>query len=220
MSGNNSKPDILDILRGAEEQNRADMNAGAPARDPELEKTKVHGDEEAPKKRTKVTKRINAETAELIDKYSDHKESPKLTDTQRLRAKLAEQNENKELLGYLSEEKQQGKSERVEKLYQMISDARTRTITDEEKKPPAGISTSRFSDTAEVKTEEYTQEQMFHFGDTLHFDETVEDSEVASYDSDYAQLSEKVAGRELDFENDDQSEGQVKFDTDTDDPYR
>ena len=68
------KKDILDILREAEEANRADIDAPVAARQPELEKTKVHGEEEPPKKRTKVTSRINAETAELIDQYSTHKE--------------------------------------------------------------------------------------------------------------------------------------------------
>ena len=113
--------DILELLRQAEEQNHADMNAGATERKPEMEKTLVAEKEAPSKKRTKVTKRINAETAELIDQYSTKKETKTLSDTQKLRMKLAEQNESSELLGYLAEEKKPAKSERVDKLYEMIN---------------------------------------------------------------------------------------------------
>ena len=78
MSGSNGgktpKIDILDLLREAEEQNNADMNVEAKKHKPEMDKTKVVSGSE-PKKKTKVTKRINAETAELIDKYSTHKDT-------------------------------------------------------------------------------------------------------------------------------------------------
>lgn len=212
-NGGKPKKDILDILREAEEQNQADMVVNISERKPEMEKTKLANDDKAPKKRTKVTKRINAETAELIDQYSTYKDEKPLSDTQKLRMKLAEQNESNELLGYLAEEKD-SKSERVEKLYDMINDAKTRTLSDLEKKPPAGIETKRFSDEADIEQKEYTQEQMFPLGDTLRFESNVDDSEVASFDSDYEQLTEKVTNREYHFENDDESEGQVKFVTD------
>ncbi len=214
-----SKVDILDLLRDASEKNSADMKSEAFVRDPKLEKTVVNDDATKTKRRTKVTKRINAETAELIDQYSTHRDERPLSDTQKLREKLAEQNANSELLGYLSEENKPGNSERVEKLYEMINDARTRTMSDGEKQPPAGIlSTSRFSDEAEVPAEkEYTQAQMFPLGDTLHFEEPENDHEVTSYDSDYEKLSEKLTEREMSFDNDEESEGQVKFDTDGND---
>jgi len=102
--------DILDILREAEEANNAAMEKEPIARKPEMEKTKVASQDAATKKRTKVTKRINAETAELIDQYSSKKPIDTMSDTQKLRAKLAEQNENSELLGYLTEEKNNGTS--------------------------------------------------------------------------------------------------------------
>ncbi|MBR6783252.1 MAG: hypothetical protein IKM32_01020 [Clostridia bacterium] len=212
--GTPPKKDILDILREAEEQNHADMDVNLSGRKPEMEKTKLAAEEEAPKKRTKVTKRINAETAELIDQYSTYKEEKALTDTQKLRLKLAEQNESNELLGYLAEENKSGKSERVEKLYDMINDARTRTLSDLEKKPHEFIGAKRFSDSGELKSEEYTQEQMFPLGDTLRFESAVDESEVASFDSDYESLTEKVTGREIHFEGEEESEGQVKFVTD------
>lgn len=210
------KKDILDMLREAEEANRADIDAPVAARQPELEKTKVHGEEEPPKKRTKVTSRINAETAELIDQYSTHKEEKKLSDTQKLRIKLAEQNANNELLGYLSEENKPGNSERVEKLYEMINDARTRTLSDEVKEPPKGFKTNRFSDDVEEAPQEYTQEQMFPLGDTLRFDEASQSSETSGFDEDYEKLTEKLTERPLEFEGDTETEGQVKFDTDDD----
>ncbi len=217
--GDTPQKDILSILRDAEAQNSADMKAegfGAK-RDPMLEKTIVSDETPKPRKRTKVTRRINAETAELIDKYSTHKDERPMSDTQKLREKLKEQNANSELLGYLSEENKPGNSERVEKLYEMINDARTRTMSDGEKQPPKGISSSRFSDEAEVTVEEeYTQEQMFPLGDTIRFEEESEEHEVAGYDSDYEKLSEKVTGLEMSFDKE-ESEGQVKFDTDGDD---
>ncbi len=212
--GNKPKKDILDILREAEEQNQVDMDVNVSERKPEMEKTKLASDGKPTKKRTKVTKRINAETAELIDKYSTYNDEKPLSDTQKLRKKLAEQNENSELLGYLADDKNEVKSERVEKLYEMINDAKTRTLSDLEKKPPEGIGTKRFSDEVSIDKKEYTQEQMFPLGDTLRFESDLDESEVASFDADYEQLTEKVTNREFDFENDDESEGQVKFVTD------
>ena len=210
-SGVPPKKDILDLIREAEEKNQADLKKNNSNRKPELEQTKVAGEEADTKRRTKVTKRINAETAELIDKYSTKKDEPRLTDTQKLRRKLAEQNENSELLGYLAEEKSNGPGKRVEKLYEMINDARTRTLSDAEKQPPAGIDTNRFSDEPVSEQTEYTQEQMFPLGDTLRFDSPVAETEIATFDSDYEHLTEKLANREMQFENDTETEGQVKF---------
>ena len=210
--GGKSTKDILDILREAREQNDADISASSSARKPELEATKIVGSEGGAKKRTKVTKRINAETAELIDQYSTRKDEKKLSDTQQLRKKLAEQNENSELLGYLSEENNSGKSKRVEKLYEMINDAKTRTLSDLEKKPPVSIKSPRFSDEATVETQTaYTQEQMFPLGDTFHFDQEKDEHEVASFDADYEKLTEKVTNGEIDFAGEAENEGQVKF---------
>lgn len=213
--GGKANIDILELLREAEEQNHADMGVDMRGSKAEMDKTVVADNEKVTKKRTKVTKRINAETAELIDRYSTYNDEKPLTDTQKLRIKLAEQNENSELLGYLAEENKAGTSERVEKLYDMINDAKTRTLSDLEKKPPAGIASDRFSDESKVENNVYTQEQMFPLGDTIRFDEAVADSEVASFDSDYEQLTEKVTNRELHFENDEESEGQLSFDTDS-----
>ena len=66
-NGGKQQLDILELLRQAEEKNHADMNVGTAERKPETEKTRVAESEAPSKKRTKVTKRINAETAELID---------------------------------------------------------------------------------------------------------------------------------------------------------
>ena len=212
--GNKPSENVFDILRAAEEKNQADMNVNPFGRKPEMEKTKVPGEDATSKKRTKVTKRINAETAELIDQYSTYNDEKPLSDTQKLRLKLAEQNGNSELLGYLSEDRGEGKSERVDKLYEMINDAKTRTLSDLEKKPPAGIEPTRFSDDVEIEQKEYTQEQMFPMGDTLRFDSNVNEKEVASFDSDYENLTEKVTNREYHFENEEETEGQVQFVTD------
>ncbi len=213
--GNNPSKDILDILREAEEANNAAMETEQTVRKPEMEITKVASNKTPHKKKT--NKRINGETAELIEQYSSRKAPDTMSDTQKLRAKLAEQNESSDLLGYLNEEKNNGTSKRVEKLYDMINDARTRTLSELEKSPPAGIGIgkNRFSDKAEVqREEEYTQEEMFPMGDTIKFEQPTDNSGVAEFDSDYEKLTEKVTNREMVEEEDD---GQVKFDTDGDD---
>lgn len=205
--------DILELLREAEEKNRSAMKPDIPERKPEMEKTKTASPEQPPKKRTRVTKRINAETAELIDKYSSKKEEKQLSDTQKLREKLAEQNENSELLGYFSEDKPQSPGKRVEKLYEMINDAKTRTLSDAEKKLPVDFNSGRFSEEKAAVAEpvEYVQEQMFPLGDTLRFEPTVEEHKTAGFDNDYEKLSEKITKRELHFENEAETEGQVKL---------
>ncbi len=212
---NKPSKDILQILREAEDANNAAKNVEIAPRKPEMDKTRVASATPNDKRRHMVTKRFNAETADLIDKYSSRKQPDTMTDTQKLRAKLAEQNENSELLGYLTEDKGTGTSKRVEKLYDMINDARTRTLSDLEKKPPVGIGASRFSDEANVPVqEEYAQEEMFPMGETIRFEQPVSDNGVAEYDSEYEQLTEKVTSRGIEEEADD---GQVKFDTDNDD---
>lgn len=210
--------DILELLREAEEKNRSAMKTDISERKPEMEKTKVASDEQPPKKRTKVTKRINAETAELIDKYSSKKDEKPLSDTQKLREKLAEQNENSELLGYFTEDKPQSPGKRVEKLYEMINDAKTRTLSDAEKKPPVDFGSFRFSEEKDSVSEpvEYVQEQMFPLGDTLRFEPSVKERETAGFDNDYEKLSEKVTKRELHFESETETEGQVKLLNDDD----
>lgn len=215
--GGKPSKDILDILREAREANDTAMESSSAQRKPEMEKTKSLADGDKPQKRTKVTKRINAETAELIDKYSTRKPDPAMSDTQKLRARLAEQNESNELLGYLSETKPAGPGKRVEKLYDMINDARTRTLSDAKKKPPVGIDSARFTEQEEVpQEEEYAQEQMFPLGNTIRFEAPVNEREVASYDSDYEKLTEKVAEREMEFDGDGESDGQVAFVNDDD----
>lgn len=216
--GSKPTPDILELLREAESRNNADLEADRTARRPELEKTKVVSEQKPPKKQTRVTKRIDAETAELIDMYSSRPVETKLTDTQKLRQKLAEQNDGGELLGYVADENEKKPSERVEKLYEMINDAKTRTLSDAEKQPPEAFADYRFIDESDVpKHEEYTQEEMFPFGDTLRIGEKDSEKATASYDEDYEKLGEKLTNGELHFENEGESEGQVKFVTDEDD---
>ncbi len=215
MADQKKQPDILEILRQAEEKNRSDMKLERDAPKPELQKTLV-ADEQSKKKQTKVTKRINAETAELIDMYSTRPVADKLTDTQKLRMKLAEQNEGSELLEYVADSSEKKPSQRVEKLYKMINDAKTRTLSEGEKLPPAAFAEYRFVDEAEVpKFEEYTQEEMFPLGDTLRVGAEEKEQETASFDSGYEELTEKVTGRDLHFEEE-ETEGQVKFVTDDD----
>lgn len=215
MAQQKKQPDILELLRQAEEQNRSDMNVERGNADPRLEKTIV-AEDKPKKKQTKVTKRINAETAELIDMYSTRPVEDKLSDTQKLRLKLAEQNEGDELLEYIADGTEKKPSQRVEKLYKMINDAKTRTLSEGEKQPPAAFADYRFVDEAEVpKFEEYTQEEMFPLGDTLHVGAEEKEQETASFESGYDGLTEKVTGRDPGFEEE-ETEGQVKFVTDDD----
>ena len=213
--GKKPEVNIFDLLREAEEQNRADMNYDPAAAKPKEEagETAEPKSTKQPKKHTRVTKRINAETAEIIDKYSTYDGEKPMSDTQKLREKLASQNEGEALLGYLGDENQQGPSERVEKLYEMINDAKTRTLSDLKKKPPEGIEgNGRFIDESAVAAPPvYTQEQMFPLGDTLALGTDGNQSKSAEYDSEYAKLTEKVEGGQIEFYGDSESEGQIKF---------
>ncbi|MBR4799885.1 MAG: hypothetical protein IK047_06485 [Clostridia bacterium] len=214
-SGDKPKLNIFELLREAEEKNLADRNFDPAAEKPE-ETPAVPAENkkpEQPKKHTRVTKRINAETAEIIDKYSTYDGEKPLSDTQKLRQKLASQNEGEALLGYLGDETQQGPSERVEKLYEMINDAKTRTLSDLKKKPPEGIAGGgRFTDESAIAAQpEYTQEQMFPLGDTLTLGADGKSGKSAGYDAEYAKLTEKVVGGEITFDGDNETEGQLKF---------
>lgn len=216
--GEKPKLNIFELLREAEEKNREDMNfdpAAEKPKEPEEKPAASESKEEKkqPKKHTRVTRRINAETAEIIDKYSTYDGEKPLSDTQKLRAKLASQNEGEALLGYLGDENSSGTSERVEKLYEMINDAKTRTLSDLKKKPPEGIAGSgRFIDESDVAAQPvYTQEQMFPLGDTLSIGGDGRSSKSAEYDAEYARLTEKVTGGEIEFDGDGESEGQIKF---------
>lgn len=207
------KFDVLDLLREAEKKNEADKNFERSAKKAETEpKTDAAPTiSEPPKKKTKVTKRINAETAEIIDKYSTYDGEKPLSDTQKLREKLAQQSEGEALLGYISDDDTHVAGERVEKLYEMINDAKTRTLSDAEKKPPEWIESERFTDDAGYKAPEYTQEQMFPLGDMLQVDTGSKTEKSAGYDDDYAKLTEKVTGGELTFDGEDENDAQVRF---------
>ncbi|MBO4452565.1 MAG: hypothetical protein J5793_01390 [Clostridia bacterium] len=216
------KPDILELLRQAEEQNNSDMNfdRSAPranAAKPEKkakaepEKEKSDGKKTKPKKRTKVTKRINAETAEIIDKYSTYDGEKKMSDTQKLREKLAKQSEGEALLGYIADDKTHVAGERVEKLYEMINDAKTRTMSDAEKKPPEWMDTHRFTEDVGYSAPVYTQEQMFPMGESIKVGAEEREDRTAEYDEEYDSLTEKVTGAELTFSGDEEHEGQIRF---------
>ncbi len=206
----NSVADIFELLRVASDSNDADRGVDFSGKKPEPVPDEPAKPEGQPlKKHTKVTKRINAETAELIDKYSTYDGEMPLSDTQKLREKLASQAESETLLGYISDDARPNKSERVEKLYDMINDAKTLTISDLEKRPPEGIAEQRFTDEGYVAPV-YTQEQMFPFGDTLPTGSDDNTLKSAGFDEDYANLTERVTGGELHFDGE-EDDGQVRF---------
>jgi hypothetical protein len=160
----------------------------------------------------KKSELIRDEAAEIMSAYSVKSKEKPFSNTQSLRESLEKQmQENKELLGYFEGTKARSKSKKVDELYTLINEANTQAQTDIRKTPFAGLDQSRLSeadaDTVPQKPE-YTQEQMFYFGDTRSLEEESQLADSASFDSDYEQLTDKITSGELDF-SEDEDENQL-----------
>ncbi len=163
----------------------------------------------------KQNPRISTEAAEIINHYADkekNKEKP-FSNTQSLRDSLAAGvQENKELLGYYEGTKVRTGSSKVEELYSIINNAKMQTQSDAEKSPPVEMDATRLADPDTVPQKgTFTQEKMFYFGDTQVIEDTPEDKGKASFDSDYAKLTEKITSGEISFDSEEEDEKQVVF---------
>jgi len=169
----------------------------------------------------KKSERISREAEEIISAYSQRKKEKPFSNTQSLRESLEKQmQENKELLGYFEGSRAKSKSKKVDELYTLINEAKFQTQNDLQKKPFA-MDESRLSDpdadTVPHK-QEYTQEKMFYFGDTLSLEEEETPAASASFDSDYEKLTDKITSGELDF-SEEEDENQLTILSDETDGF-
>lgn len=156
--------------------------------------------EQKTKQESNKNGKISEEAEEIISVYSTKSKEKPFSNTQILRDSLASKmKESEDLLDYLKDEKTHSKSGKIEELYSLISSATTETQHDLEKVASKG-KTSRLSDPESLPPKEsFTQEKMFHFGDTQIFEEKPEANDTAAFDNDYEHLTEKITSGELDF---------------------
>lgn len=151
-----------------------------------------------------------SETEDIIDKYSSRVKIPDpKSSTQGLREALAARMEDDEELKnyYYGNKEKSMKSRRADELFALIDRATVDTIGQAEKKPvePAEVDTSRFMDPELIeKPVEYKQEELFPMGDTMPPQEDIH--ETASFDEDYADLSEKVVNEKIGLEEKDNTQ--------------
>lgn len=143
------------------------------------------------------------ETEDIIDKYSSRvKIQDEKSSTQGLRDALeARMEDDAELKNYYYGNKDKPmKSRRADELFALIDRATVDTVGQAERKP-AEIDTSRFMDPETVeKSVEYKQEELFPMGDTMPPQE--DNRETATFDDDYAGLSERVVSGKIGLEDD------------------
>lgn len=209
------KNDISDILAEADEENervRARSEERYSTKD--LEKTRVveeKTDEPGKVDKNTKTRDLNAETIELINKYSTREIKEEKSDTQELRDALARKLEDEKLKGYLNTNP--GTAKKIDDLRTRICDADTLTDVYEgksgKKKDPIDIS-DRFSDEDSVpQNDDFEQAEMFPLGDTLTIHEQESKTQYAEFDKDYQELGKKVVENGIpDSERDD---GQLSF---------
>lgn len=171
--------------------------------------------------RQKKSELISGEAEEIINAYADKKKEKPFSNTQSLRESLEKHmQENKELFSYFEGTKTRTKSKKVDELYTLINEANTQTQTDLRKKSFAGFDQSRLSDPDDDTVphkQEYTQEKMFYFGDTLSLEEEEKPADSASFDSDYEKLTDKITSGELDFSEEEDENQMTILSDETDD---
>lgn len=213
MNGLNEKRDELDISELLQEADAENEVARALQEKREAEKARLTktivapavgtGAFSDPEKDAESRRNLDAETIELIDKYSTREVRDEKSDTQELRETLARKLQGDKLLGYL-DPNAQNTAKRAEHLREAIRDAgqisadelerrMNRHIADEmSDSDPSG----RFSDEEELPAQElFGQTEMFPLGDGMTLKEeqqTVTPS--ATFDRDYEALGEKVIG--------------------------
>lgn len=222
--------DISDLLMEADSENERDIAKGDERqRTKELEKTLIaesfssgpKEDEENQEKKddAETKRRFDAETIELIDKYSTKEIKDKKSDTQELREALARKLEDEKLRGYLTAD--------IDTQAKKADDLRTKILgpgfpeespdrDDGELRASGGEKrenilrdvSARFTE-EEVEQQEFEQAEMFPLGDTMTIRNRENEYQYADYDRDYQDLGSRVvAGGIPESERDD---GQVSF---------
>ncbi len=188
---------ILEAAAGETEKRRGvsvpDFSAAAEA--------EIAASRAASKKQT--VPEVVTEEQEVINEYSDKSKVDPNANTQRLKELLeAHAADNSALLEYFSKDKQRA-GKRVDDIYAIL----------DSEAPPVPVDLEgggRLSDEVPER-ESFVQEKLFSLGDTVQFDEVPLDSgEKASFDEDFAALSDKINSGEIRIEPDDsESEDQL-----------
>lgn len=188
---------IDDILAGAAENNRAARSVSAPdfkaAAEEQISKDKA-ANEEAAAPPPAIT-----EEQELINQYSGKEKTDHNMSTGRLKALLeAHSGEDKTLIEYFDKGGRRG-SKKVDDIFAMIDG----TAPEKSLKEEAAEEEERFSDSVPEK-KKFVQEKLFSFGDTVQIEELPLDSgEKATFDDDFAALSEKINSGVIKIEDED-----------------
>lgn len=197
MADNNRENNILainDILAGAAEETKQARDLSTPdfraAAEAEIEKDRAAREEDVQEIPAAIT-----EEQELINEYSGKEKTDPNMSTKRLKELLeAHSGEDRALLEYFSKGSKRG-SKRVDDIFAMIDGTKEFSVENEE---------PRLSDTVPEK-KKFVQEKLFSFGDTMQIEELPLDSgEKATFDEDFAALSDKINSGEIRIEEDDE----------------
>ena len=203
MSTENKENSILaidDILAGAARDTKAAKEVSVPdfkaAVEEEIAKSKA---EEA--SAAEVPPAVTEEQ-ELINQYSGKEKTSADMNTSRLQELLeAHSDEDRSLLEYFSKGGKRG-SKQVDHIFAMIDG----TVPEE---PEVRLS----DDVPEKK--KFVQEKLFSFGDTMQIEELPLDSgEKATFDEDFAALSDKINSGEIRIEAEEENKDQITLGVD------
>ncbi|MBO4366067.1 MAG: hypothetical protein J5843_00275, partial [Clostridia bacterium] len=211
--------DISDLLLEADRENEKDIaKADERQKTKELEKTLLADtivvDQTEKKDEPAKRRNLDAETIELIDRYSTREIKDEKSNTQELRESLAKKLEDEKLRGYL-DAKPQSQAKKVD-------DVRTRILSpdallDQEepktrKTDPAQTErdvSARFSDDEGEREPSFEQAEMFPLGDTMTIREKEREMQYADYDRDYQDLGSRVIAGGI--PESDRDDGQLSF---------
>ena len=154
---------------------------------------------------------LDAETIELIDKYSTREIRDERSNTLELKETLARKLQGDKLLGYLERNPTAG-SRKADHLRTIIRQSGQISADEMEKRVVADVS-DRFTDEADLPAKEnFEQAEMFPLGDGMTLKEQQKTPSVATFDRDYEALGKKVMQSGVPSEDSD--DGQLSFMTD------
>lgn len=206
--------DISDLLREADEENEVAraLQEKREADKARLTKTLVApavGSGTVPEPESEQGKRrdLDAETIELIDRYSTREIRDEKSDTQELRDTLARKLQGDKLLGFLDPNAQNA-ARKTEHLREAIREAGQMSAEELEKRMSGSDPSGRFSDEEELPAQEmFGQTEMFPLGDQMTLKEQQRETRSrATFDRDYEGLGEKVIGNGIPSDSDDDSQ--------------
>lgn len=185
---------INDILAGAAGETKRKLGEAAPDFAAKAE-AEIAADK-AKNKKVKVPE-VVTEEQEVINEYSDKSKVDPKASTKRLKELLeAHAADDSALLEYFSGSKERA-SKRVDDIYAILDSKAPAVTVDLEEG-------GRLSDEVPEK-EKFVQEKLFSFGDTVQLEEIpLDNGEKATFDDDFAKLSDKINSGEIRIEDEDE----------------